>query len=336
MSKTVLAVGLTLLLFGAAGNAQKTPLVPSHTPVTRAANPLSAVVARVNRATLTERDLRREMQKLFPYTGVHGNRIPGDYSSEIRHRALNQIVLEELLHQEALRRGLVVSGPMFKDILQQAQERFADKAAYESYAIQEYGSVDAFQAQLRRGVLIALLLDREVMQKSKVSEAELLAFYKANQKRFQKPPSVSLQSITIRIPENATAQQTAWARKRAEDLLPLARAARTYEEFGRLAEKYSQDDWRVMMGDRRSVHRGRLPEAVEKVAFSLKEGETSGIIVSTDGFLIVRVNQVQPQTQIPFSQVSESLRRDLQQAREADFRARLEKRLRNTFQVEEM
>lgn len=30
------------------------------------------------------------------------------------------------------------------------------------------------------------------------------------------------------------------------------------------------DDWHVMMGDHKWLHRGRMPEAVEKVVFAIK------------------------------------------------------------------
>ena len=48
------------------------------------------------------------------------------------------------------------------------------------------------------------------------------------------------------------------ARKIAEQALVKAKAAKTYDEFGTLAEQLSQDDWRVMMGDHGWVHRGTV------------------------------------------------------------------------------
>ncbi len=328
-----------ILLLGATSSAQNLPLATSHSPGPPAATAAvvpSAIVARVNGAGVTERDVQREMQKQFPYSGVHGNRIPGDFSAEIRRKATQQVILDELLHQEALRKGLVMPRGVFNNLLQQAQRRFPSAAAYESYATQEYGSVKSFQNQIRRGLLVALLLDQEVTQRSRVSGTELQKFYQANKKRFRKPASIWLQSITLQIPTNATPAQQAQIRKRAEAILPQARSANSYEEFGKLAEKFSEDDWRVMMGDHRWIHRGRLPEAIENAAFSLRQGEISGIIASPEALVIVRVNGAQPQTQLPFSQVRQSLQADLQKAKEADLRARLEQRVRKTFKVENL
>ena len=317
---------------------QSTPLVPSHKPANTAPSgrPMNAMVAKVDGVGLSVRDLQREMQKLFPFAGVHGGRVPGEYAAEVRRRALDQIIFEELVHQEARRKKMTVPAAMFNDIRSQAKSRFASGAEYESYAVQEFGSVQAFENQLRRNILVALLIDQEITQKARVTEAQVREFYNENKSRFMKPESVWIQSISLNFPPNSTPGQRAQARKRAEELISKAKSAKTYEEFGKLAEKFSEDDWRIMMGDHRWVHRGRLPSSVEGVAFRLKAGDVSDVIETSEAFVIVRINGQQPQTQIPFSEVAPALREDLEKAKVEDVRKRFEQRLRSTHKVEEL
>ena len=54
------------------------------------------------------------------------------------------------------------------------------------------------------------------------------------------------------------------SRKRAEDALRQAKATKSYQEFGLLAEKISEDDFRVNMGDHKAVGRDKLPPQVVK------------------------------------------------------------------------
>ena len=54
------------------------------------------------------------------------------------------------------------------------------------------------------------------------------------------------------------------------DALKAAKATKTYQEFGLLAEKVSDDDWHVNMGDRKSVEREKLPPPVVKAALAMK------------------------------------------------------------------
>jgi len=324
----ILVAGLALT-----AGAQTTPLVASHQPVVV---PVGVpLVARVNGVGLTQRDLQREVQKLFPYAGVHGNRVPGAYQTDLNQKALAQIVFDELVHQEALRRKMAVPRETFVDVLQQAKGRFPTQQEYEAYATQEYGSVKGFENQIRRALLIALLLDKEIAQKARVSTVELQRFYEENKSRFLKPESVWIQSISLNVPSGATASQRAYVRKRAEDLLPQARTTRTFAEFGQLAERFSEDDWRIMLGDHKWVHRGRLPNAVENVAFRMKEGEISDVLETSQAFVIIRINGRQPQRRTPFSEVRDALREDLEKAKQKDRRTQFEQQLRRTFKVEQ-
>lgn len=339
MNAVLARLSLAVTLGTLSAGAQSTPLIPSHKPTApaKAATPAPAsVVVRINGTGLTERDLQREMAKLFPYAGVHGGRVPGEYGAELRRKALDQIVFDELLHQEALRRKMTVPAATFDDVMAQARDRFPSLKDFQAYAVQEYGSVQGFEAQIRRALLIALLLDKEVTQKARVADAEVKQFYTQNKSRFLKPENVWIQSISLNFPPNATPAQRTALRTRAENLLAMAKATKSFEEFGRLAEKFSEDDWRIMMGDHKWVHRGRLPAAVEAVAFAMKAGQISGIIETSEAFVIVRVNDTQPQRQIPFSEVRDTLSEDMEKAKLADLRRQFEQYLRKTFKVEEL
>src|SRR4051812_2593641 len=91
--------------------------VASHAPAIQpaAAGPSSVQVSamamkpvvRVNGAVLTQIDLTREMYMMFPYAEQHGG-MPKSMEADIRKGALDMIVFEELLYQEAKRRNVQV------------------------------------------------------------------------------------------------------------------------------------------------------------------------------------------------------------------------------------
>ncbi len=64
-------------------------------------------MARVNGAVLTDRDLLREMYAIFPYAKQH-NGFPKAQEAAIRQGALEMIIFEELVYQEAVRRKLTI------------------------------------------------------------------------------------------------------------------------------------------------------------------------------------------------------------------------------------
>ena len=80
-------------------------------------------------------------------------------------------------------------------------------------------------------------------------------------------------------------------RKRAEDALKQAKATTNYEQFGMLAEKVSEDDYRVMMGDHKAVERTKLAPQVVQALLAMKAGEVTDIIQVEQAFTIIRLNQ---------------------------------------------
>ncbi len=75
-------------------------------------------VVRINGTELTDRDLLREMLIIFPYARQH-NGFPKAEEPKIRMGALKMIEFEELVYQEAERRGMTVPPAT----LQKAQDR---------------------------------------------------------------------------------------------------------------------------------------------------------------------------------------------------------------------
>src|ERR1035438_8853920 len=65
-------------------------------------------VVKVNGSELTDRDLLREMLALFPYAKLHGG-FPKKEEKEIRQGALQMIIFEELVYQEALRQKMTIT-----------------------------------------------------------------------------------------------------------------------------------------------------------------------------------------------------------------------------------
>jgi parvulin-like peptidyl-prolyl isomerase len=328
-----IAVALLTILLGSSGLAQG-PFT-SHTstvPANTSASP-AKVVVRVNGVALLDADLREQEQAIFPYYRMHGGRIPPSKEPEIRDKALQKLVLDELLYQEARRRNLKVPEAQLQKGLRELRQTFSSPKAYEEAVVKKYGSGAALERRIRRTLLVRQLWDAEVTRKSVVTLAEVRAYYQKNLTRFVRPEAARIQSISVMLPKDATEQQKQQARKRAEEILPKARAAKNYEEFGILAEQVSEDQWHVMMGDHKWTHRGQVDPQFEQI-FSMKPGETTGLVDSREGFHILRVNDHQPQRKMKFAEIRDRLRKDLQKQRREQRAESFEQALRKTARIE--
>ena len=109
----------------------------------------------------------------------------------------------------------------------------------------------------------------------------------------------SIQTISIIPPGDANPEAVKEARKHADDAVKAAKATKTYQEFGLLAEKVSDDDWHVNMGDRKAVEREKLPPPVVKAALAMKPGQVSDLIQAGHGLHAVSLECAYPSRHDP-------------------------------------
>ena len=196
------------------------------------------------------------------------------------------------------------------------------------------GSEQAVRDKIKRSLLIEQVLKIEVQDKSAVSLAEVRAYYDKNPARFQMPESYTFQSISILPPQNPTADQKNEGLKRANDVLKQAKATKSFEEFGLLAEKVSEDDFRVNMGDHKAVEKDKLPPQVVKALSEMKLGQVSVLIQIEQAYTIIRLNAHNLAKKQSLEEVKAGLRTELQKIKYEQLRVALDKRLRGNAKVE--
>jgi parvulin-like peptidyl-prolyl isomerase len=292
-------------------------------------------VVKVNGAVLTDRDLVREMYLMFPYAQQH-NGFPKDMEPQIRQGALQMIIFEELLYQEGNRRKVVIPNERIARAMTQFRKTFPDDAAYQEFLKKEVkGSPSVLRSEIRRSFVIEEMLRTEITQKAAVTTAEARAYYDKNSLKFQRPETFHFQSISI-IPPNDTADVRQEVRRRAEEALKQAKNAGNYRDFGLLAEKLSDDDYRVKMGDRQPVESAKLPPEVAKVASAMQPGQVSDLIKLGPAYTIIRLEAHNPAGKVPFNEIKGQLQSDLRKEKTERIRSALGKKLRAKAKIELM
>lgn len=337
----------SLLFFIAAAGAQ----VASHAPTVftqppaagsssvQASGSITAAdkpVARVNGSVLSNTDLVREEYSIFPYARQH-NGLPKDLEPQIRDGALKMIIFEELVYQEALRRKMTVPSVKIQHAEVDFRKQFSTPEEFNAlFQIEFHGSEPLLQAKIRRSLLIDAFLKSEVENKSAVTLAEARDFYDKNPARFEHPETFTFQTISFIPPAKATAEQLKEGHTRADEALRQAKATKTAEEFGMLAEKISDDDYRVMMGQHKPIPAGQLAPQVLTALAAMKPGDISGVIQVEQIYTIVRLGEHTPAGKAKFEDVKAQLEKDLQLKKSNDLRAALGKKLRENAKIEEL
>jgi parvulin-like peptidyl-prolyl isomerase len=325
-----------------AGLSVASAQVASHTPTAAAASSAQTSmmqisdkpVARVNGAVLTDRDLLREMYTIFPYAQQH-NGFPKGQEAAIRQGALEMIIFEELVFQEAQRRKLLVPAERLNRAEAEFRKQFNSPDQYQQYMqVEMHGSEQKLRQQMRRSLLIEQVLKSDVESKAVVSPAEVQAYYAKNSAKFEQGETFSFQSISVVPPLKPTAEQAKEAKKKADEALRQAKATKSYQEFGLLAEKISDDDFRVNLGDHKAVSADKLPPQVIKALQFATTGQVSGLIQIESAYTIVRLNGHTPARKKPLAEVRGELKTELQKSKYEKLRSSLAKQLRAKAKVE--
>lgn len=293
-------------------------------------------VARVNGIELTDRDLLREMTQIFPYAQTH-NGFPKGLEGSIRQGALQMIEFEELVYQDAERQKMTVEPQKLKRAELAFRAQFPGEAAFEQYiALNMDGSIEKFRKSVRRSLLIEAYLNSRLNAPSHVTLAATKQYYLSNAVFFTHPEQLQFQTISVMPPESASLQAKEQAKKRAQDAWDEAKNAKSYEEFGLLAEKLSEDDFRVDMGNHKLTPRTGVPPQVLQILDGMKPGQVSSIHQFGPYYVIFRLQARVPAGKTPFEQVRNKLQKDLQKERYNTLRKDLDKRLRQNAKVEEL
>ncbi|HYG98462.1 MAG TPA: peptidyl-prolyl cis-trans isomerase [Terriglobales bacterium] len=332
---------LLLIIVPAIGTAQVASHAPTNATQQRAmAAPADGFrvtgkpVARVNGAILTDRDLVRVMLAIFPYAQQH-NGFPKEMEPQIRAGAMDMMIFEELVYQDTKRRNITVPAAQLAKAEAAFKNQFSSKEAYAAFLQEETkGDKAALREKIRRSLLIEKQM-KAINTRSRVTQAEAKAYYAKNPGKFQREESFHFQSISV-LPPNQAPAVVKEAAERAKDLAKRAKETKTYREFGLLAQKESDDDYRVKMGDRKPVARERLPKEVVAVLLKMREGEVSPLIQLGNAYTIVRlIKHVKP-GKISFEEAKDQLMLDMQNTRIEATRAALSKKLRSAAKVEKL
>jgi parvulin-like peptidyl-prolyl isomerase len=342
VAKSLLPV--IVLLLAAAAPSQAQHLVPSHAPTNSGGDfagsapivPVGRAVARVNGAVLTDRDLLREMYAIFPYARQHQGSFPKAMEPNIRRGALQMIEFEELVYQDALRQKMTIAPARLNKAEAEFRQQFPSSQMYHFFLKNECkDSEKVLRTKIRRSLLIDDLLKIDVTDKSAVSVAEAKAWYDKHPEQFRIPESYAIQTISAMAPAKATPEQLKEARQRAENYLRQAKSTTNYEQFGVLAEKISEDDYRVMMGDHRLVDAAKLPSQILDAVRKMQPGQVSGIVQVERVFTVVRLNKHVLAGMEKFSEVRDGLRQQLKRRKVEQLRVELNRRLRKGARIEE-
>lgn len=190
--------------------------------------------------------------------------VPEDYKLQLdKSLVLDQMISEKLLIQEAKYMGLEEDN----DVLEQIKK-------------------------ITEQILVQVLIEREILDKIKVNDEEVLEYYEQNKDGFTEKEQVHLYNILLETEEEA------------QDVLEQLEAG---GDFSEIAIEKSAGPSATQGGDLGYLTRGTIIPEIEEVVFALELEELSEVIKTDFGFHILKITEKKPETVKALEEVKEDI-----------------------------
>jgi len=255
------------------------------------------VVAVVGDSAILASDIAEQIERRRTF----GQPIPTDPAAldELRRQELELLVNEMVLLQAAQRDSIIVTDAdiqaQVNATLAEQERRFGGRAALEAALEAEGTSLEAYRRTVAEGVRRAGVRQQfqARIQRDRrpppVRESEVREFFEARRGELgQRPATIEFDQLVVK----AVASDSARAAARAEATQALAEL-RDGQDFATVARRYSDDPGtRERGGELGWFRRGRMVPEFERAAYALRPGEVSGIVETSFGLHVIKVDRV--------------------------------------------
>jgi peptidyl-prolyl cis-trans isomerase C len=223
---------------------------------------------------------------------------------QLREEALQLLIENELLFEEAQRRGFTASQEAVDKEMEAIAGQFPGPATFEKALAEMNVTREDLRRDLERAQTVERMVESAIEPGIGVSSEEVRSYYDANPKMFTDLERVHLKHILLRVDPSDTEEQKAQMRKILEGLRERVLKG---ESFEALADQYSQDMRAGKGGDLGYVSRGQLNKDFEQAVFALQTGQLSGVVSSVYGYHLIKVVEHQPPTLVSFERIKAPL-----------------------------
>ena len=239
-----------------------------------------ATVAVVGAETISGGEYRQYLRAYVRSKLYHGG--SEEQLRKLAGEALESLVTDRLLIQEARRRGIAADEAAVETRIEALRQRYSGGETWPQVEPQ----LPAIAEQLRADSRVEALKG-EITEVAAPTEAELAAFHAANLELFTEPAAWDLDLILIGVPPSALTPEWQVAKALGVTLVAAIRAG---SAFDRVAAEHSADASAADGGRLGKVHGGQLPAEVHEAIARLSPGALTDPIRVLEGYAIFRFN----------------------------------------------
>ena len=274
-------VAVLMLMAVSIGHTQDKAARSARQPVL-----VDAIVAVVNTDVITMKELNDRIQIIEQRMRRQNMQVPP--RDLLQKQLLERLIVNRAQMQMARDIGVRVDDTM----LDRAVARIAEQNGITVQALRDQLERDGisfarFRDEIREEITLQRLREREVDNKLQITESEIDSFLVSSTARSaDAQQEINTAQILVRVPENASAQQIADRKKRAEQAIEQLKSG---GEFAKVAASFSDAGDALTGGELGWRNSARLPQLFVEAVDKLADGEIAPLVRSANGFHVLKL-----------------------------------------------
>ena len=247
---------------------------------------VDAIVAVVNTDVITMKELNDRLQIIEQRMRRQNMQVPP--RDVLQKQLLERLIVNRAQMQLARESGVRVDDAM----LDRAVARIAEQNNVTVQTLRDQLERDGvsfarFREEIREEITLQRLREREVDNKLQITESEIDSFLASSATRSsESQEELNIAQILVRVPENASAQQVADRKKRAEQVIEQLKSG---GEFAKVAASFSDAGDALTGGELGWRSPSRLPQLFVEAVEKLRDGEVAPLVRSANGFHVLKL-----------------------------------------------
>ena len=274
-----------------------------------AAKPLCAEVVDkiaivVNSEVITQGEIDRMLEPVYEqYRTQYSGDVLMKKLEEARQKIVEQLIEDRLILGEAKKLNVEVDEKDVEDKVNEAVKRFGSKENFEKLLTQQHIAMRDLRTRYKEQLMIRRTIDQKVGAKVQITPGEISDYYNKHIAEFAQPETMKLSNILIRPREDLRSEK---ALELANQILKKLKEG---GDFSELAKTFSEGPGAAEGGLMGYMKSADLMPEIEKALSALKEGDISGVIQTSAGYHIFKVEEKRPAGTLTLSEV----RRDIEE-----------------------
>ncbi|HEU5437370.1 MAG TPA: peptidylprolyl isomerase [Telluria sp.] len=254
-------------------------------PASSSANVIDSIAVVVNDEVITRNEISARVRSVEGRMKASNAPIPD--SADLQRQVTEAMIVERAQQQLAKEMNIRTDDQQLDRAISRIAEGQKMSVQDLRNQMEKEGMPFAtFREEIRNEITMQRLREHEVDAKIQISDAEVDTYLSAEQAAAADRVELNISQILVRIPENATPEQAAARKARADE---VARQLRTGADFAKMAATYSDAPDALKGGEVGWRDPNRLPPLFAEQLVKMSPGQITPVIRSATGFHLLKL-----------------------------------------------